>query len=383
MHFEKDFIEKVKESTDLFDLVKEYAPDLKYTTRNVAQCKCPHPNHNDKTPSFTVYMDGNTWNCYGCNASNSKSSGGEGSDCIAFIQWMNQGSMSWQDSVKFLANRAGIPLPDDDNRHIFDSNFRENNAYVNNLKKHPDALNYLYNRGLNDIDIDKWKIGYDEYFNRITFPLFDVSKNIIGFNKRIIKQNRESNEVKYWHSKNSEIFNKSKYFYGLHNINKKVKYIIVTEGVMDVIIADKYKVPNVVCTLGTSFSQEHIKVIKRLNLSPIIIYDNDNAGNSSTLKVMELLLENNIYCKVCKLPEGYDLGELCSQCKSTSNQYIEDNSYTYGYSQIKNIIDNYNKDLYELKLKYRPIIEESLSKVPIFEKNNIKAFLNEEIGIKV
>lgn len=381
--FEKDFIERVKNATDLFDLVSEYAPGLKYTAKNIVQCKCPHPMHNDKNASFTIWTNTNTWNCFGCHADSKKSSGGEGSDCIAFLQWINQGTMSWQDCVKYLANRAGIPLPDDKNQTLYDLNYKENNLYVNNLKKHPQALNYLYARGLNDSDINKWKIGYDEYHKRVTFPLLDVSQNIIGFNKRLIKDDLQPHEIKYWHSNHSEIFNKNKYFYGLHNIKKEVKYIIITEGCMDVIIADKYKVPNVVCTLGTNFKEEHIQIIKRYNLSPIIIYDNDEKGNSSTLNTMELLFKNNIYCKICKLPEGYDLAEFCLQCKSASRQYIEDNSYTYGYSQIKNIINNYNKELYELKSKYRPLIEETLEKVPILEKNNIKSFINEETGMKI
>ena len=376
MNFSKEFIQQVKDATDLFELVKEYAPDLKKIGDNLAKCRCPNPKHEDNNPSFFIKLKEQTWCCYGCHHEPDEN-GRYQTDCISFLRWINNNEISFTDCVIELAKRADIPIPNDKYQDSYDYNYNLAKKYMNDLNQ--ESLDYLFYRGLNKNDINNWMIGYKREENRIVFPLFDRNKNIIGFNRRLITKETKGLNRKYLLPNTSELFKKSRYLYGLHNINKKVEYIIITEGVMDVILATKYNIPNVICTLGCDISREQIDIIKNLKLQPIIIFDNDDAGNKY-LKYMEAFVKENIYPKVCLLPKNKDLADLCFECKSASRQYIQQNTFTFGYLKIKDIIDNYTKEKYELILKYQPLINKALSSVPSkAEQKVLKSFLIEEI----
>lgn len=371
MTFNKEFITKLKQNISLVELADEYT-DLSKQYNDEWVGHCPHPDHHDPTPSFTIYNKNGEekWFCFGCNT---------GGDCIDFINWITD--MSWQESVIYLANKYDIPLPKDKHDKVYKRNKLISDKYRRDVKER--AYNYLYSRGLNNDDIDKWNIGYDKYEDRIVFPMFNRFNNIIGFNKRRIKDDGNKYNKKYIHSPNSEIFKKSQYLYGTNNIDTKYEYIMITEGVMDVILADKYKLKNVVCTLGVALTKEHIPYLKSLNKTVVLIYDGDNKGQEAIKKASELLLENNIYCKTVSLPKNKDLADVALELKYKLPKYIESKMCTYGYYEAKNAIDEYNKNLYELKLKYQPIINNIMKKVPQQEKSTIQSFLENEIGLKV
>lgn len=366
MFLSKENIQKIKDTVDLKELVSEY------TVLNKESCgwsgKCPFPNHNDDTPSFFIKQDKNKeyWHCFGCDTHG---------DCIDFIKNMYP-DKTWTDAVLFLSNKYKIPL-----NNKYEKEYKRNKLLANKYKKDIDnkALYYLYSRGLSNEEINKWTIGYDKITDRIVFPLYDRFNNIIGFNKRVINNSKEQ---KYKNSKTSDIFNKSSYLYGLNNINKDTKYIIITEGVMDVILATKYNLNNVVCTLGTALTQQHVPILKQLNKEIIILYDGDKKGKESIIKAANLLLENNLYCKTVFLPNNYDLADIALEYRYNLKSYIESETYTYGYYNAKNIINNYNKELYELKLKYQPLLDNTIKMVPDKEKNTIRYFLENEIGLK-
>ena len=105
MKFQRDFIDKIKESTNLVELVSEYT-ELKQEGRYIWRGKCPHPDHDDSTASFTINTRTNSWCCYGCHSDKKGINNNYGSDCIAFIQWINQGKMNWVQSVEYLAKRT-------------------------------------------------------------------------------------------------------------------------------------------------------------------------------------------------------------------------------------------------------------------------------------
>lgn len=365
MNFSKEFINKLKDKINLKELVEEYTV-LIHGGKNYWYGRCPHPDHNDSSPSF--YIKNNRWHCFACN---------KGGDCIDFIQWVHPNNLSWQESIIYLANKYNVPI-----ENKYEKEYKRNRLIANKYKKDIDvkALNYLYSRGLNNEDIKTWDIGYDKNSNRIVFPLHDKNDNIVGFNKRIIDNNKK--ESKYINSKTSNIFKKSHYLYGLNHINKEEKYIIITEGVMDVILATKYNLPNVVCTLGTALTKDHIPIIKSLNKTIVIIYDGDKKGKESIDKAANLLLDNNIYCKTVFLPNDYDLADISLKYRHKLKDYIESEMCTYGYYNAQNIINNYNKELYELKLKYQPQLDQIMKSIPKQEKNTIKSFIENEIGLK-
>lgn len=377
--FPDDFIEELKTKTNLVKLVKEYT-QLREVGLGIWQGVCPHPDHNDDTPSFTVWQKSNSWSCYGCHSGKKGIDGNVGSDAIAFVQWIE--NLNFRQAVVKLAEWNNIPIPNDKNQKEFRKNEALSFKYQKALYKNLDVLEYLYDRGLDDNDIDSFYLGYDSYNNRIVFPLYDKYKNIVGFNKRITEPNTKG-EVKYKNSSNSDIFNKSNYLYGIHNLDDSFDEIRITEGSMDVILAQKYGVKNVVATLGTSFTEQHAKAIYKTGKTPVLIFDGDSAGKKGLYKALSYFESLGVYCKIVELPLGKDLADMANEMKTNLEKYIKDHSLTAGYLQIKNIINSYQSSLYELKLYTTPKIEEVLNFVPYTEKRILKSFVKDELNISL
>lgn len=377
--FPDDFIEELKTKTNLVKLVKEYT-QLREVGLGIWQGVCPHPDHNDDTPSFTVWQKSNSWSCYGCHSGKKGIDGNVGSDAIAFVQWIE--NLNFRQAVVKLAEWNNIPIPNDKNQKEFRKNEALSFKYQKALYKNLDVLEYLYDRGLDDNDIDSFYLGYDSYNDRIVFPLYDKYKNIVGFNKRITEPNTKG-EVKYKNSSNSDIFNKSNYLYGIHNLDDSFDEIRITEGSMDVILAQKYGVKNVVATLGTSFTEQHAKAIYKTGKTPVLIFDGDSAGKKGLYKALSYFESLGVYCKIVELPLGKDLADMANEMKFNLEKYIKDHSLTAGYLQIKNIINSYQSSLYELKLYTAPKIEEVLNFVPYTEKRILKSFVKDELNISL
>ena len=373
------FIEQLKDRTDLVKLVKEYT-QLREVGLGIWQGKCPHPKHNDDTPSFTVWQKHNSWSCYGCHSGKKGVDGNVGSDAIAFIQWID--NVDFVQAVHRLAKWNDMPIPNDKNQKEFKKNDGLAFKYKKALHDNLDVLEYLYDRGLDDNDIESFGLGYDAYNKRISFPLYDKYRNIVGFNKRITEPNTKG-EVKYKNSANSEIFNKSNYLYGIHNLDDSCNEIRITEGSMDVILAHKYGVKNIVATLGTSFTESHAKAIYKTGKTPVLIFDGDPAGNKGIYKAISYFESLGVYCKIVELPYGKDLADMANEKKFDLERYIKERSLTAGYLQLRNIIDLYQSSLYELKLCTTPKIEEVLNFVPYTEKRVLKSFIKDELNISL
>lgn len=377
MKFSREFLEKLKQSVDLVDLANEYT-ELYKAGPYLYMGHCPHPKHNDSDASFRINTQTNTWCCYGCHSDKkNKNDGNYGSDCIAFIEWINEGKMSWIDCIKYLAKKVNLPLPVEKHEKQYNVNYKLMNKFIRNLDD--TAYEYLYDRDLSDNEIEQWKIGYDINENRIVFPLQDSYNNILGFNKRLICKETKGVNKKYVHSSDSEIFKKSNFLYGLHNIDKSFDYIILTEGVFDVILARKYGLKNTVCALGTSLSEYQIDLLAKYNKEIIVIYDNDDKGLKTMKKVMPLLAAKNISAKLLILPEGKDLADMSTQLKHGIKDYVINNSMTFGYYNIQNAINDFNRELYNLYNKYNIIFENIKLEIPESEKRTIEAFLQNNV----
>jgi DNA primase len=374
MIFSREFLDELKRVTDLKDLAEEYT-ELRKAGPTLYVGHCPHPKHNDSDASFCVNTQTNTWTCYGCHSDKkNKAQGNYGSDAIAFIEWMNEGKVSWIDAVKQLANRVGLPIPNDINSKAYKTNYNLTQKYIKDMTC--DAYEYLYDRGLDDDTIEKWSICYDKNEDRIVLPLFDAYNNIIGFNKRLVNKQTKGLNRKYIHSADSEIFKKSQYFYGMQFLDRSKDYIILTEGAFDVILPQMYGASNVICALGTTLSEYQINVLAKLNKQVIVVYDNDDKGLKTMKKVMPLLEENNISAKLLILPEGKDLAEITLDVKYDIEDYILNNAVTYGYYQIQNNINDFNRDLYSLYYKYSIIFDKIKDSVPDSEKDIIQVFID-------
>lgn len=366
--YPQEFIDKIKATVKMKELAEDYTELEKVGVKEgkpIWRGRCPHPEHVDKNPSFCVWDCYQSWACMVCHqGKKSKKFKNEGSDCIAFIMWIKKISMP--QAIEFLAKKYNIPLPSKKNQAIFDAKKKLAYAYMDNLKGK--ALKYLIDRGLNEEDCFEWGLGFDGM--KIIFPLLDRYKNILGFTKRWIEM-PEGKDDKYKNSPNSPIFNKSLYLYGTHKLDLEFEEIRITEGSMDVILADKYGVKNIVGTLGTAFTDGHVEIIKHYKLIPVLCFDGDPAGLKAINKTASLLGDNGIYCKVFILPNGKDMADLALELKEDTEQYISDHSITYGNHLLNDEMGLYLAQANELKLKHYPKLLSILKQVPSVEERNV------------
>lgn len=357
---------------------------------------CPNPNHRDVNASFRIDMptDKNpfyTWRCFGCHQSckTDKDSliknKNYGTDPIAFFQWINSWLLkddSFHTAIVCLAKATNTPLPDSQDDALYKEKEKECYLYINNLKSSLLAQQYLANRGLSEQDMTDWKIGFDYYGSKICFPLMDRNKFVIGFTKRWLNPPPGVKD-KYNNGNNTAIFNKSSFFYGLHNIKVDSNEIRITEGTMDVILAHKYGVKNVVAILGTAFTNEHVEIIKKMGKVPVFILDGDKAGIDKADAAINKLAVQGIYSKILIIPNDMDLCDLSLIEKDNIENYIQEHSLTYGQYMINPIITEYHSKVMELRLKYYNVIMKTLDLVPYEQERVIlKSLISENLNIQ-
>lgn len=392
------FKEKLKKEINLLELVQKYTK-VESAGYNVWQAKCPHKDHEDSTPSFRIWKNKDgcwSWACMGCHAGTKNIKDNKqknyGSDVFAFIQWMSdfKGSkhiLSFYEAILLLAEEYGYEVPFHDKQEDYSNILLKNKLLAKCYNKNLSSFvkKYLYKRGLNDDDINKWCIGSNLFKTgfRITFPLIDVKQNILGFSSRLWNWDEKSKYPKYINSKESTYFHKRKYFYGSNLIDDSFNEIRITEGVFDVILSNKYNAKNVIATLGTSFTLEHANIIKKMNKIPVFCLDGDNAGQKATYKSIKLLAQEGIYSKICILPNNMDLADLANNLQFDIENYIEKHSILYFQYLLKDNASFYDSAINELRLKILPdILEASKSINTEQEKLLFNNFIQERFGIK-
>lgn len=370
MSFTNEFINELKSSIDMVSLAKEEVHDLRKTGKYVWTGTCPHPDHEDSSPSFTVWENTNKWTCFGCN-------NGKADDCIGYVMWLH--GFTFKEAIMYLAAKAGINIEDDALTNEYNSLENECKKYQASIDNY--AMSYYTNRNIDQCDIEKYRLGYDKKNKRIVFPLIDKTNRVVGFIKRRTFDDKTG--PKYINSKTSDVFNKSKFLYNMNNLDKNFKYIRIVEGTMDAIMASKYGAKNVVATLGTALTQEHVNIIKKLGMTPVLIFDSDNAGLKATSSSLDLFYKNGIYCNICPLKDSKDLCDKSIELETEIEDFISNNSITYGYAMAQDIINSYTKDIYEIRLKYSKKINTIVDKIPEEEKKAIDSFLSDEIRMRL
>lgn len=372
--FSKAFIDKVKKATDMVALARRYT-ELTKAGSNVYAGKCPHPDHDDSTPSFRVWADSQSWACMGCHSGRkSKKHGIYGSDCIAFLQWVE--GISWREAVLRLAKEAGIPPEEDENQEIYANNLKIAKAYHRNLEP---VMPYLKSRGLQQKTIEEFLIGFDG--SSITFPLFDRYKNVLGFTKR---QFIHEDGPKYKNSKNSQCFNKSAYLYGVHLLDPDFPELRITEGPFDVALAWQAGVKNVVGILGTSFTETHLNRITNSGYTPVFLLDGDEAGRKAARRALDMLQEAGVYSKVFLLPDGQDLAEFVLENGEETERLISNYAMSYGQMLIQDIVQVYDAKMNELRVKLLPDIKAALDQIKNDDERKIVAdFIKERMNLNL
>ena len=337
MKFTEAYIDEVKTASNIVNVVKEYTT-LKKRHRDYVAC-CPF--HKEKTPSFTVSATKELFYCFGCS---------QGGSVFTFIQKIE--NLSFPEAVKFLAENAGIPLPEDKDtekyikeaeakERVIDANRSALRYWQEQLKSSEVATKYLANRGVTQETIDEFHIGYapdsfdallqhlkkekftdeeirtsglvgekegkvyDRFRDRIITPIYDFRGKPIAFGGRSIS----GKEPKYLNSPETKVFIKGNHLYGLNTVKDIVRkrgFAVLTEGYFDFLSLYQEGIKNAVAGLGTALTTNQARLLKRVTDKVVICYDGDSAGINASLKALETLVETGFEIKVLSLPQGVD-----------------------------------------------------------------------------
>lgn len=353
MRFPPDFVDKVREANNIVDVIAPYT-QLRSTGANFMG-RCPFPDHNDKTASFSVSEDKQLYNCFGC-----KKSG----NIFTFLQVFN--GYSFPESIEFLARRANIALPerDEDPREKRNREARENILSLNRLtasyfshsfQKLPESSPvrvYAEKRGLTPEIIETFQIGYspdewqgltnvmrarrielsigeqggllkrsnrstgeshyDLFRGRLMFPILSTSGDVLGFGGRILGEG----EPKYLNSPETPVFHKGRVLYGLDVTARYIRSqdeAIIVEGYMDAVALYGAGLKNVAAILGTAFTADHGKLIRRMTPNVVMLLDGDRAGIQGAERSLPALLAADIRPRGVILPEGMDPDDFIRQ----------------------------------------------------------------------
>jgi len=350
---ERDEIEEVKRRADLVREVEQYVTLKRAGSSLKGLC----PFHNEKSPSFTVNPGLGLWICYGCS---------ESGDVIKFLQKIE--NLSFGEALERLALRHGVTLtrnhsksdsanesgPTEKDR-IHRVNFAALKYFQSTLKNTPAAQQYVSNRGITSETAAEFLVGYatddfeglisyltaqripladaelaglvgksdygkmyDRMRGRVVFPILDVQERPIAFGGRIIGEAKEG-QPKYWNSPETPAFSKRNTLYGLWRARKAIATsgkAIVVEGYTDVVAAHQAGFHNVVATLGTSLTPDHVRTLKRLAPSVVLSFDGDSAGLKAAFRASQIFAEEDVEVRVMDLPQGEDPDSLLKANKT-------------------------------------------------------------------
>ena len=423
----QDFIDELLTRTDIIDVIDAYVP-LKKAGKNHKAC-CPF--HEEKTPSFNVNQDKQFYYCFGCTASGT---------AITFL--MEHLRIGFVEAIEDLASRAGMEIP----REAYnseDSSSLSNKLYellesiteyyTNELKNNKNTnniINYIKKRNINNETRVEFELGfappgwdnlvsnfgksketikllvdagviikndrgsyYDRFRNRLIFPIRDQRGRVIGFGGRVLGDETP----KYLNSPETQIFQKGRELYGLFQARKAsrdLKDIYIVEGYMDVIALAQFGIKNVVATLGTAATFEHIGKLFRITNKLIFCFDGDKAGKKAAWRALEnslSLLKNGRQVYFIFLPNNEDPDTFVN--KNGKNAFINTKMLTplsdFLFNSISHNInleilegrsEMINKTLpYLAKLPldpYKDIIIKELSKITGYEVNDIQKQLS-------
>ncbi len=341
--FQDDITARIKEASDIVHVIGECVDLKKSGTRYLGLC----PFHGEKTPSFSVHSGQQFFHCFGC---------GESGDVFTFV--MKYYGLNFPDAIKTLANKYHIELPErrrsqeeqlrvKKKEHLFAVNEKAALIYSRYLGESTGAkaaTAYLQKRGVTEDVLTRFRIGYapavevegwnylggrfsgaeskaaieagllverenggtyDRFRDRIVFPIADISGRICGFGGRIVGEG----QPKYLNSPESPVFSKSNLLLGLYQQKEDIRRsneAVLVEGNFDLISLVAAGCTNVVAPLGTAFTREQLRMIKRFAERVTLLFDGDAAGAKAAVRGVPLFLAEQIAGRVALLPEGHD-----------------------------------------------------------------------------
>jgi len=341
LHIPEPVISEILHSVNIVDFIAQYVQLKKSGNRFMGLC----PFHSEKTPSFSVSPDKNLFYCFGC---------GTGGNIFTFL--MEYENISFPESVIGIARHYGIAINEYDLEkagkealeredilkiNTMAADFYRKNLFDSNLGNQ--GMSYLLNRGLPHNVIEEFFLGfalpdwenlisflrkrgvpmqlaeksgliiksekkqgyYDRFRERVIFPIFDTRADIIGFGGRTLGDGKP----KYLNSPETAVYHKSRSFYGLSQARascRELNKVYIVEGYMDLISLVASGIKNVVATLGTALSYDHIRILKGFADKMILVYDGDTAGINAAMRSVNIFLNEEVESFVFLLPDNMD-----------------------------------------------------------------------------
>ena len=351
MRYPQEFIDKVSESANVVDIISQYT-QLKHSGGGFMG-RCPFPDHQEKTASFSVSEAKQVYHCFGC-----KKSG----NVFKFLHDYN--GMSFPEALVYLADKYGIPVPQvqsgqspdqaqqnhDRKKLMLKANKLAADYFREVLKRAPldsGIRKYIQKRKLTPEIIEEFQIGYspmdwdlltqhlhrnqipdaiaeevklvspkkdksgyiDFFRDRLMFPIHSPSGEVLAFGGRI----HDQGEPKYKNSPETPVFIKGKVLYGLYQTAKYVRsedQIVIVEGYMDLVSVYQSGICNLAATMGTALTADHAKLIKRLTTNVVVLFDSDEAGQMAAERSLSILLAQGLYPRGLVLHQAKDPDEF-------------------------------------------------------------------------
>ncbi len=398
MYYSDEVIDQVRSSNEIVSVISTYVKLKRQGANYFGLC----PFHSERSPSFSVSPAKQIFYCFGC---------GTGGSVIAFV--MQYENYTFPEAVRFLAQRAGISLPEEDSsrERMEERNLKSRILEINKeaavfyyaLLKSPagtDAMNYLTGRGLDDQTIRHFGLGFagrysnqlvmhlrqkgytddlilasglgvgderhglqDKFWNRVMFPIMDVQGKVIAFGGRVMGDAKP----KYLNSPETPVFNKSRTLYGLNYARKaRTRTLIICEGYMDVIAMHKAGFTNAVATLGTSLTSQHGMMIKRYADDIVLSYDSDEAGTKAALRAISILQETDLPVRILDLSPYKDPDEFIKALGTEAFQERIDQARGSFFFELENIEKGYDlKDPQSKTAFFKAVAE----RIALFEED--------------
>jgi len=409
----EEVIEKIKEQNDIVDIISENVR-LKKSGRNYMGL-CPF--HNDKSPSFSVSSEKQIYKCFSC---------GEAGNVFTFA--MKYKKLTFLEAAKYLADKANIPLQIEGQENdkisrqkelLYKVNVEAARYYFANLQKDKIAKEYFLKRGIKEETIKRFGLGYshdtwqgvinylrvkgykdnllfeaglisksektgntyDRFRNRVIFPVFDVKGKVIGFGGRVL----DDSKPKYLNSPETMIFQKGVNLYGLNFViknNLQEDYVIIVEGYMDLIALHQYGITNTVASLGTALTVNQARLLKRYVNKVIISYDADLAGQTATLRGLEILRNAGFDVKVLTVPQGKDPDEFVRNNGKEAFLRLAKEALSLIEYRIKRVAQGIDLKDGDQLIKYGEKFAEILADLNPIEKDVYIKKISEETSIK-
>ena len=409
MPLNDSFLQELKYKTDIEDVISTYVTLRKRGSTLTGLC----PFHNEKTPSFTVYPETQSFYCFGCGA---------GGDAVTFVRKIE--NLDYTDAVRALAERAGMQMPSegfDDSlskrrRRILEAN-RQAAKFFNSCLMSENgkfALSYFLNRGLTKKTITKFGLGfapndwreltrhlksqgfseselveaglarrsdkgcYDNFRNRVMTPIIDVYGNVIAFGGRVL----DDSKPKYINTGDTLAYKKTNELFGLNFAKDSGKRtLILCEGYMDVIAMHQAGFTNAVAGCGTALTSEQVRLISRYADEVILAYDADEAGQKAVDKAIQLFKQTNLKIRIPALQYGKDPDEIIKNVGAEKFGAMLEGAASDLEFKILDIRKRHNLNLTQGKIDFVNDIVKLLAEVSPVEKDLYFSRLSEELGI--